>query len=486
MSAAVADPRRVGAALPVPRRVGAALPVPRRVVLVGGGGREHALAWRLAGEAGVETLLAVPGSDAIAAVDGCRVLRGAKAADRQAVVAAGLAAGADLVVIGPEAPLAAGVADALGEAGIAVFGPVAAAARIESSKAFCRDVAAAAGIPTARGGAFAALGPARALAAELAGGGGGVVVKADGLAAGKGVTVCDTLAEAEDALAAIFAGGDDPAGVPRVVVEERLRGPEASIIALCDGRDALALPAARDHKRLGDGDAGPNTGGMGAYSPLADVPDEMVAAAIARFHRPALAELARRGTAFRGALYAGLILTPDRGPVLLEFNARFGDPETQAILPRVAAPLAPLLLAAAEGRLRAAADALGIAGDVLPATPDAAVAIVLAGRDYPAAPCAGDPIEGLGAAAARGALVFHAGTRRTADGGWETDGGRIVAVVGRGADLAAARAVAEAAADAVSFAGVRRRRDIAAAAADPAAPGAPTPSAASAGAEARP
>ena len=439
-----------------------ALPVPRRILLVGGGGREHALAWRLADEAGIEEIVAVPGSHGIATVQGVRLDAAVRPSDPAAVAAAARAEAVDLVVVGPEAPLAAGVADAVRGAGIPVFGPSASAARVESSKAFCHAVGAAAGIPMARAEAFRALAPARAFAAQLAASGGGVVVKADGLAAGKGVTVCDTLAEADAALAAIFAGGDDgPAGQPRVVVEERLRGPEASVIALCDGRDAVALPAARDHKRLGDGDSGPNTGGMGAYSPVPDLPDALVEDAVARFHRPALAELARRGTPFQGALYAGLILTPDRGPVLLEFNARFGDPEAQAILPRVGVPLAPLLLAAAEGRLHAAVQALGVPGDVLPAGPDAAVAIVLATRDYPSAPTSGDRIEGLAAAAA-GALVFHAGTRRASDGAWETDGGRALAVVGRGADLAAARSVAEAAADAVSFAGARRRRDIAA------------------------
>jgi phosphoribosylamine--glycine ligase len=430
------------------------LAVPRRILLVGGGGREHALAWRV---------VAVPGSAGIATVPGVAVDPAVAAADPAAVVAAAGRAGADLVVVGPEAPLAAGVADALGAAGIPVFGPIAAAARIEASKAFCHEVAAAAGIPMARAGAFASLAPARAFAAEVAAAGDGVVVKADGLAAGKGVAVCDGLAEAEAALAAIFAGGEEPAGRPRVVVEERLRGPEASVIAVCDGRDALALPAARDHKRLLDSDAGPNTGGMGAFSPVPDVPGALVEEVVARFHRPALAELARRGAPFRGALYAGLILTPDRGPVLLEFNARFGDPETQAIVPRLAAPLAALLLAAAEGRLREAATALGTAGDLLPATPDAAVAIVLAGRDYPAAPAAGDSIAGLEAAAAAGALVFHAGTRRGPDGGWETDGGRILAVVGRGPDLGAARAAADRAVDLVGFPGVQRRRDIGAA-----------------------
>lgn len=440
-----------------------ALAVPRRILLVGGGGREHALAWRLAGEDGGEEILAVPGSAALATVAGVRVDPAVRATDPAAVVAAAQAFGADLVVVGPEAPLAAGVADAVTRAGIPVFGPVAAAARIESSKAFCHEIADAAGIPMARGRAFGALAPARAYAAALAGGGsGGVVVKADGLAAGKGVWVCDAVAGADEALAAIFADGDDPDGAARVVVEERLYGPEASVIALCDGRLALALPAARDHKRLGDGDTGPNTGGMGAYSPLPDVDDALVAEVVARFHRPALVELARRGTPFRGALYAGLILTADRGPVLLEFNARLGDPEAQAILPRLAVPLAPLLLAAARGALDPADGAPRFAGDVLPATPEAAVAVVFATRDYPAAPSAGDAISGLDEAAATGALVFHAGTRPGPDGGWETDGGRVLAVVGRGHDLPTARAAAERAADAVQFAGSRRRRDIAA------------------------
>jgi phosphoribosylamine--glycine ligase len=443
-------------------------PDPRRILLVGGGGREHALAWKLAGEDGVEEILAVPGSAGLATVAGVRVDSSVAATDPAAVAAAALAFVADLVVVGPEAPLAAGVADAVTRLGIPVFGPSAAAARIESSKAFCHEVAEAAGIPMAHGRAFAALAPARAFAAALAREGGGVVVKADGLAAGKGVWVCDDAAEADEALAVVFADGADPGRAARVVVEERLRGPEASVITLCDGRAALGLPAARDHKRLGDGDMGPNTGGMGAFSPLPDVDDALVAEIVARFHRPALAELARRGTPFRGALYAGLILTADRGPILLEFNARLGDPEAQAILPRVAVPLAPLLLAAGRGTLGPAVAALELVGDVLPATPDAAVAIVLATRDYPAAPSAGDPVTGLDAAAATGALVFHAGTRLGADGSWETDGGRVLSVVGRGADLAAARGVAERAADSVNFDGLRRRRDIAATAAAPA------------------
>jgi len=457
--------------------VSARPPAPRRILLVGSGGREHALAWQLAAEPGVEAVIALPGSDAIAAVPGVVRLAGRDPLDPAAVAAAARERGADLVVVGPEAPLAAGVADAVAAAGIPVFGPSAAAARIESSKAFCRSVAAAAGVPMARGGAFVQLAPARAYARDLAADGARVVVKADGLAAGKGVTVCDTLAEAEAALEALFAG-PAPRGAastaPRVVVEERLVGPEASLIALCDGREVLGLAAARDHKRLRDGDGGPNTGGMGAYSPLPDLPDELAADLLARVHRPVAAVLAAAGTPFRGALYAGLILTPERGPALLEFNARFGDPEAQAILPRLAAPLGPLLLAAARGELAGAAAALGIAGGLVPATAGAAVAVVLAAAGYPEAPRRGDPIAGLdgtgqalgGATAAgqagAGTLVFHAGTRRGPDGAWTTDGGRVLAVVGRGADVAAARSAAEAAADRVTFPGLQRRRDIAA------------------------
>jgi phosphoribosylamine---glycine ligase len=439
---------------------------PRRILLVGGGGREHVLAVRLAGEPGVVSIVAFPGSDGIASVPGVSIVAG-DPLDPAAVVAAAITARVDLAVIGPEAPLAAGVADALVAAGIPTFGPTAAAARIESSKAFCHAVADAAGVRMARAGAFAALGPALAFAAALDAAGRGIVVKADGLAAGKGVTVCDTLDEATAALDAIFldAARDVP-GVPRVVVEERLRGPEASVIVLADETAALALPAARDHKRLGDGDTGPNTGGMGAYSPLPDLPDADVAGIVESFHVPILAELARLGAPFRGALYAGLILTDD-GPVLLECNARFGDPEAQVILPRCATLLAPLLLAAAEGRLAAAAEEGGLAGRLLPSTPDAAVGIVLAAAGYPAAPRSGDAITGLAEASARGGLVFHAGTARDADGTWRVRGGRVLTVVGLGADLVAARAAAERAVDAIDFDGLQRRHDIAAAAPTP-------------------
>jgi phosphoribosylamine--glycine ligase len=312
----------------------------------------------------------------------------------------------------------------------------------------------------ARAGAIPARATARACAAELATGGGGLVVKADGLAAGKGVTVCDTLDEAERAIDALFDGSTgDGAASASVVLEARLVGREASVIALTDGRDVVALPAARDHKRLLDGDRGPNTGGMGAYSPLPDLADGEIELLLDAFHRPILAELARRGTPFQGALYAGLMLTAD-GPVLLECNARFGDPETQAILPRVAIAIGPLLLAAARGELRSAMAAMRQAGSIVPTFPGASVALVLATAGYPERPRAGDPIDGLEEAAAMGALVFHAGTTRDADGTFKTAGGRVLAVVGRGADLNAAREVASTAADHITASGLQRRRDI--------------------------
>jgi phosphoribosylamine--glycine ligase len=245
----------------------------------------------------------------------------------------------------------------------------------------------------------------------------------------------------------------------RVVVEQRLHGREASLIALCDGREALALPLSRDHKRLADGDRGPNTGGMGAYSPLADLPDDEIPTLVEAFHRPILAELARRGTPFRGALYAGLMLTAD-GPVLLECNARFGDPETQAVLPRLAVALGPLLLAAARGDLARASQALGLVDARLPVFPGATVAVVLAAAGYPDAPRRGDAIEGLDDAASTGALAFHAGTAIGADGTVRTAGGRVLALVGRGPDLTAARDQAEQAADAVHWDGQQRRHDI--------------------------
>ncbi|HYK96628.1 MAG TPA: phosphoribosylamine--glycine ligase [Candidatus Dormibacteraeota bacterium] len=425
---------------------------PSRVLIVGSGAREHALAWKLAHEPGMGDVVVAPGSAAIGAEPGVGCLPAVDPLDAAAIVAAARSVAAELVVIGPEAPLGAGVVDALLSAGIRVFGPTRVAARIETSKAFCHAIAAAAGVRMARARAFDAGEEvvARAYVAELGADGAGVVLKQDGLAAGKGVTVYDDVGLALDHLPAYLAAGRGRG--PVLVVEERLRGLEASVIAVCDGHTAVALPASRDHKRLCDGDLGPNTGGMGAYSPLPDLPDELVADVIATVHRPILAELGRRGSPFTGFLYAGLMLTPD-GPVLLECNARLGDPEAQVILPRLAGPLAPVLASAALGRL---ADA------PLAVLPGATVGIVLASEGYPGTPKRGLPIEGLEAAQAAGALVFHGGSIGRPAGGYGTSGGRVLTVVGRGNDLAAARDAAEGAADRISWSGLQRRRDIAA------------------------
>jgi phosphoribosylamine--glycine ligase len=433
---------------------------PTRTLLLGAGGREHALAWKLAAEPGGNEVVVAPGSDGIAEEPRVRCLPDVDPLEPAAVVAAARAAQAELVVVGPEAPLAAGVADLLLELGIPVFGPTRAAARIETSKAFCHEVAEAVGVPMAEAEAFAELEPALAFAKELDGAGLGIVVKVDGLAGGKGVTVCDTLDEAREAIRSAFASrpADVDPSAPVLVLEERLEGREASVIAICDGETALALPAARDHKRLLDADRGPNTGGMGAYSPIPDVPDPLVDWVVEHIHVPVLAELARRGTPFRGALYAGLILTT-RGPILLEFNARFGDPETQVILPRLAVALGPLLLAAARGELRSAARALGLERHRLPAVREAALAVVLAAAGYPADVRRGDGIEGIEEARRAGCLIFHAGTRRGPQG-YVTDGGRVLAVVGRGADITTARAHAERGSDLVRFEGAQRRHDL--------------------------
>ena len=466
---------------------------PARLLVLGGGGREHALVWSLAREAAVEAVLVAPGSDAIGDEPKVRCFPNVSALDPAAVVELATSEKVDLVVVGPEAVLAAGVADALMDAGVPTFGPTRAAARIEWSKSFCREVAEAAGVRMARGRDFAALEPALAFAAELAAASGsrGVVVKADGLMAGKGVTVCDDFAGAEAALRVLFAGVEaeptsekaaerssrkpeaerhdekvaerasrKPKAQPLVVLEERLVGAEASLIAICDDHAALALPPARDHKRLLDDDKGPNTGGMGAYSPVPDLPDSLCATLLDVIHLPILAELVRRGAPFRGALYAGLMLTPE-GPVLIECNARFGDPEVQALLPRLAVPLGSLLYGAAQGDLAAAAAELGLHGRLLPTTGDAAVAVVLAAANYPENPRKGDAISGLAEAAAAGATVFHAGTVQDAEGHFLTSGGRVLAVVGLGATLQSARAAAEKAADHITWQGMHRRHDIA-------------------------
>jgi phosphoribosylamine--glycine ligase len=397
-----------------------------RVLLVGSGGREHALAWRLAASKELDELHAAPGNPGIASLATCHPVA---ADDGDGLLGLARSLAVDLVVVGPEAPLVHGVADALRHAGIPVFGPSAAAARIEGSKLFAKAVMAAANVPTA-----AVLPEPRAPC----------VLKADGLAAGKGVVVCRT--DAELAAGLEVARGFDGS----VLVEELLEGPEVSVLAVCDGRDALALAPARDFKRAYDGDTGPNTGGMGSFAPVPDVDDVLLDALLERCVRPTLAELARRGTPFVGTLFAGLILTAD-GPRVLEFNCRFGDPETQSVLPLVGGDLLGALAAAAGGSL---------AGTTLGRLPASAVTVVLAAGGYPERSDIGTPIEGVEDAQGLGALVFHAGTARK-DGRLVTNGGRLLGVTATGADLDEARTRAYAAADRILIAGARRREDIA-------------------------
>jgi phosphoribosylamine---glycine ligase len=401
-----------------------------KVLVVGSGGREHALAWKLAQSPRLEALHAAPGNPGIARLGQCHPVR---AEDAEGLLGLCRELAIDLAVVGPETPLVAGLADTLRHAGVAVFGPSQEAARIEGSKAFAKDVLEASGVPTA-----ARLSVARPPC----------VVKADGLAAGKGVFVCRTQEELDRGLRAAAALGDE------VVIEELLEGEEVSLFVLTDGREALPLAPAQDFKRVGDGDTGPNTGGMGAYSPVPGVGEPEVEELVDTIHRPVLAELARRGTPFAGLLYAGLMLTDD-GPRVLEFNCRFGDPETQSILPRLEGDL----LAALSGA------ALGALETELVAGKSAAITVVLAGADYPEQGDSGTPIEGVDEAEAAGALVFHAGTARRG-GTLLTNGGRILNVTASGDDLVAARTAAYEAIERISFAGMRFRRDIGLAAAE--------------------
>jgi phosphoribosylamine--glycine ligase len=418
-----------------------------KVLVVGSGAREHAICWRLASEGA--TVLAAPGNLLMA--DVAEVRPGAGLADGDAIVRLAQEEKVDLVVVGPEAPLVDGLVDRFNACGVPCFGPTAAAARLEASKSFAREVCTAAAVPMAAGRAFDHVRPALEYAERYAG---EVVVKADGLAAGKGVSVCDTLGEAERAVRDALELDRFGASGRRVVIEERLDGLEASVIAICDGRSAAVLPAARDHKRLLDGDRGPNTGGMGAYSPLPELDEVGLLRLREELFLPVLAEMYGRGIPFRGALFAGLMLTA-AGPRLLEFNARLGDPETQVILPRLERPIAPLLFAAASGGFDA--EALRA---ILAATGDASVGVTLAVQGYPDAPRTGDEIDGLDVARADGALIFGAGVRLDSNGRAVTAGGRVLTVVGRARDVAAAAEVAYAAAESISFDGRSMRSDI--------------------------
>lgn len=410
-----------------------------KVLIVGGGGREHALAWKLAQSPLVTQLFCVPGNPGIAQVAEC--LSGEPLEVARQV-------GADFVVIGPEAPLAAGLVDRLGAFGIPAFGPNKAAAQLEASKDFCKQLLKKYNIPTAAFETFVEAAPAKAYLQTQKF---PIVVKADGLAAGKGVVVAQTLAEAQQAvddLLALPVGG----ATPKLVIEEFLEGEEVSLIALTDGQTLLPLVPAQDHKRAGEGDTGPNTGGMGCYSPVPAFAPDFYERAVTEILEPTLAALQSEGIDYRGALYAGLMLTAD-GPKVLEYNCRFGDPETQVILPRLESDLLPLLLASA---------GVGHAKlDDWPCqwSPFAAICVVLASEGYPGNYHKGDAIYGLDAAQEDGAVVFHAGTARDGEK-IVTSGGRVLGVTALGEDFEFARAACYLAITHIKFEGAYFRRDI--------------------------
>lgn len=409
------------------------------VLLIGSGGREHALAWKLAQSPGLDTLFAAPGNPGIAAHATCAALN---VGDHAAVADFCHEHTIGLVVVGPEAPLVAGLADDLRAAGVAVFGPSKAAAQLEGSKAFTKALCARANIPTAGYAHVRSLEEARAALVPF---GLPVVIKADGLAAGKGVTIAMTPEEAEAALAALFA---EPGG--EAVIEEFLTGEEASLFVLTDGTALVAFGSAQDHKRVGDGDTGPNTGGMGAYSPARVLTPALEARAIDEIVRPTIEALAAEGMPYSGVLYAGLMLT-NTGPKLIEYNCRFGDPECQVLMARFEGDLLALLLAVAEARL----------ADVpAPAFAEStALTVVMAANGYPGTPAAGGAIRGIERAEATGATVFQAGTRLHADA-LVAAGGRVLAVTATGASVAEAQAAAYRGVDAIDFPTGFCRRDI--------------------------
>ena len=407
---------------------------------MGGGGREHALAWKLAQSPGLHRLYAAPGNPGVARHAECVAL---DVTDHAAVIDFARAHDIGLVVIGPEAPLVDGLADSLRAVGVPVFGPNAAAARLEGSKRFTKELCLAAGIPTA--GHLAVRTRADADEALARTFGLPVVLKADGLAAGKGVTIATTRAEVDQALDALFADGDAD-----VVIEEFLSGEEASLFVLTDGTALLPFGSAQDHKRAGEGDTGPNTGGMGAYSPAPVLTPDLEQRALDEIVAPTVRAMADAGTPFSGVLYAGLMLTPT-GPKLIEYNARFGDPEAQVLMARFAGDLLETLLAVATGRL---------ANLPPPAwSPDTALTVVLAAKGYPGRPLTGGAIKGIDAAEATGATVFHAGTRAER-GRLVASGGRVLAVTATGPDVASARAAAYRAVDTIDFPDGFYRRDI--------------------------
>ncbi|MCM8730993.1 phosphoribosylamine--glycine ligase [Hephaestia sp. GCM10023244] len=412
------------------------------VLLLGAGGREHALAWRLAQSPGLEKLYAAPGNPGIAQHADLAAI---DPADHRGVIDFCLRHSIGLVVIGPEAPLVDGLADNIRTMGIAVFGPGRDAARLEGSKGFTKELCAREGIPTARFERVTSRDGARAALDDFAL---PVVIKADGLAAGKGVTIAETREEAEAAIDALIAGGRVGG---EAVIEEFLEGEEASLFILTDGVTVMPFGSAQDHKRVGEGDTGPNTGGMGAYSPAPVLTPDLEARAIEEIVRPTLAGMVRQGCPFTGVLYAGLMLTAE-GPKLIEYNARFGDPEAQVLMMRLEDDLLDLMLAAAEGRL---------ADHPAPRFSDRhAMTVVIAAEGYPGTPRKDGAIAGIDAAEATGARVFQAGTRAAEDGALVAAGGRVLAVTATGDTLQQARDAAYAGVDAIDFPDGFCRRDI--------------------------
>lgn len=419
-----------------------------RVLIVGSGGREHALAWKIHRSPLLTELVAAPGSDAIAELARCH--REVKATDLDALVELARREAIDLVVIGPEDPLAEGLADRLREAGIATFGPSAAAARLEASKAFAKAFMERHDIPTARHQSFDDLAAALAYVREL---GTRCVVKADGLAAGKGVAMCDTTEQAEQALHEMMSDRRFGVAGESVVIEEWLDGEEASYYAISDGEAIVLLAAAQDHKRALDGDRGENTGGMGAYSPPPVFTEAVEKQVLERIVHPAIRGMAADGHPYQGVLYIGLMIDAAGDARVVEFNVRFGDPETQPLMVRLQGDLLPILDSAARGALT---DGQRLSWG------EAAVCVVIASGGYPRAYDTGVPIAGLEqAAAGEGVAIFHAGTRREEDGGFVTAGGRVLGVTASGPSIELARARAYAAADRISFRGAHRRTDIA-------------------------
>lgn len=414
-----------------------------KILLIGSGGREHALAWAISASPLCDTLFIAPGNPGTAQCGENVVM---DVSDHAAVVAFCRLQGIGLVVVGPEGPLVAGIADDLRQVGIKVFGPSKAAAQLEGSKGFTKELCAEFAIPTAGFGRFSDAASAKAYVAEQ---GAPIVIKADGLAAGKGVVMAETLDEANAAIEMMFSGGLGSAGA-EVVIEEWMIGEEASFFALCDGTHALALASAQDHKRVGDGDTGPNTGGMGAYSPAPVMTPAMEERVMAEIVRPTLAGMARRGTPFQGVLFAGLMITA-QGPKLIEYNVRFGDPECEVLMPRLKSDILPALIAACDGVL----------GDFdLRWSDQAALTVVLAAKGYPARPETGSVIRGVEKAEALDeVLVFHAGTKLQ-NGDLVANGGRVLNVVGMGRSVAEAQARAYGAVDAIDWPEGFCRRDI--------------------------